>query len=76
VRISAQLSIVIAAIFAVICYSVAFTGYSAIGGMTDAAQVADAKGFAGFWAFLGTIAVVLGAVSVWIVRTGKEDGDG
>lgn len=75
-KISAQVSIVIAAIFAVICYGVAFTGWSAIGGMTDPAQVADAKGFAGFWAFLGTIGVVLGAVSVWIVRTGREEGDG
>jgi hypothetical protein len=67
------MSIVIAAIFAVICFGVAITGFSAIGEMTDPVQVADAKGFAGFWAFLGTIAVVLGAVSVWIVRTGKDD---
>ena len=72
-RVSAQMSIVIAAIFAVICFGVAITGFSAIGEMTDPVQVADAKGFAGFWAFLGTIAVVLGAVSVWIVRTSKDD---
>jgi len=70
------MSIVIAAIFAVICFGVAITGFSAIGEMTDPVQVADAKGFAGFWAFLGTIAVVLGAVSVWIVRTGKDDENG
>ena len=74
-RLSAQMSIVIAAIFAGICYSVAITGFSAIGEMTDPAQVADARGFAGFWAFLGTIAVVLGGLSVWIVRTGKEGDD-
>jgi hypothetical protein len=74
-KVSAQMSIVIAAIFAVICYGVAITGFSAIGEMTDPAQVADAKGFAGFWAFLGTIGVLLGAVSVWIVRTSKEGED-
>jgi len=67
------MTIVIAAVFALICYGVAITGFVSIGDMTDQAQVADAKGFAWFWAFLGTVAVVLGAVSLWIVRTGGED---
>lgn len=74
-KISAQLSIVIAAIFAVICFSVAFTGFNALGGITDPTQAADAKGFAWFWAFLGLISVVFGAVGMWIVRTHKE-GEG
>ena len=74
-KISAQIAIVLAAVFAIICYGVAITGFSSIGEMTDPVQAADAKGFAWFWAFLGTVAVVLGAVSMWIVRTQNNDED-
>jgi hypothetical protein len=69
------MTIVIAAVFALICYGVAITGFSSIGEMTDAVQAADAKGFAWFWVFLGTVAVALGAVSLWIVRTQSDDED-
>ena len=74
-KISAQLTIVIAAFFAIICYGIAISGFISIGEMTDPAQVTDSKGFAWFWVFLGSVAVVLGAVSLWIVRTpdGGED---
>lgn len=75
-KISAQMNMLIAAVFAVICYGVALTGFSAIGDMTDPAQVSDAQGFAWFWAFLGTIAVALGVASLWIVRTQKNNDDG
>ena len=71
-KISAQLTVIIAAIFAVICFSVAITGFNALGDITDPVRAADAKGFAWFWAFLGTVAVVFGALGVWIVRTHKE----
>jgi hypothetical protein len=74
-KISAQMAIVLAAVFAIICYGVAITGFSSIGEMTDPVQAADAKGFAWFWVFLGTVAVVLGAVSMWIVRTQNNDED-
>lgn len=74
-KISAQMAIVLAAVFATICYGVAITGLSSIGEMTDPAQAADAKGFAWFWAFLGSVAVVLAAVSMWIVRTQNNDED-
>lgn len=73
-KISAQLTIVICAFFAIICYGVAITGFSSIGEMADPAQVSDAKGFAWFWAFLGTVSVAFGAVSLWIVRT-QNDGE-
>jgi hypothetical protein len=71
-KISAQLTVVMAAIFAVVCFSVATMGFSATGEMTDPAQIADAKGFAMFWTFLGLVAVAMGAVSVWMVRTHKN----
>lgn len=72
-KISAQLTAIIAAIFAIVCFGVAITGFNALGSMTDPVQVADAKGFAAFWAFLGAIAVVFGALSVWMIRTHKDD---
>ena len=74
-KISAQLTILMAAVFAILCYGVAITGFSSIGEMTDPAQVADAKGFAWFWVFLGSVALALGAVSWWIVRTQQDSGE-
>ena len=71
-KISAQMTIVMAAIFALVCFGVAISGLNAIGEMTDPVQIADARGFAMFWAFLGFIAVIMGAVSWWIVRTQKK----
>lgn len=72
-KFSAQMNAWIAAVFAIICYGVSLTGFSSIGDMTDPVQVADARGFAWFWAFLGTVAAALGAASMWIVRTSKND---
>jgi len=69
------MSVVMAVIFALAAFAVAITGYNSIGDMTDPVQIADARGFAMFWAFLGFIAVMMGAVSWWIMRTHKnEDG--
>ena len=68
------MTIVVAAIFAIICYGVAITGFSAIAEMVDPVQSADARGIAWFWTFLGTVAVALGAISIWIIRT-QKDGD-
>lgn len=71
-KITAKLSVVLAAIFASICYGVALQGFMALG--TLEGQVRDdALGFAWFWAFLGTVAVVFGAIGVWLVQTGKEE---
>ena len=75
-KISAQMSIIIAAIFALISYSIAFTGFTSLGDITDPVQLSDAKGYAWFWVFLGTVAVVMGVVSYWIVRTEPDDGEG
>ena len=73
-RISAQLTMVVAAIFALICFGVAITGFTSLGEITDPQVLSDARGFAWFWAFLGAISVVMGVVSWWIVRTAKDDG--
>ena len=67
------MSIVIAAIFAAVCFSVAITGFVSSGSIEDPVQRADGYGFAWFWTFLGTIGVVFGALSVWILKTQKEE---
>ena len=74
-KISAQMTIVLAAIFALVFFGVAITGLNAIGEMTDPVQIADARGFAMFWAFLGCVAVIMCAISVWMVRTHKDGED-
>ena len=74
-RISAQMSIIMAAIFSAVCFGVAVTGFSSMGDITDPVQLSDAKGFALFWAFLGMVGVVFGALGVWIVRTHKDSDD-
>jgi hypothetical protein len=74
-KISAKMSVVMAAIFAAICFSVAITGFSSIGDITDPVQKSDGLGFAWFWTFLGVVAVVFGLVGIWIVRTHKEGED-
>ena len=72
-KISAQMTVVMSAIFAVVCFGVAITGFLSLGDIADAAQMADAKGFAWFWAFLGSVATVFGLLAWWMVRTQKDD---
>lgn len=71
-RISAKLSVIFAAIFAVICFGVAITGFTSVGDIEDPVRRSDSLGFAWFWTFLGCIAVAFGAIGVWLVRTHKE----
>lgn len=73
-KISAQMTIVMSVIFAVICFGVAITGFTSLGDITDATQKADAKGFAWFWTFLGTVASVFGLFAWWMVRTHRDEG--
>ena len=72
-KVTAKMSIVIAAIFAVVCFSVAINGFVSSGDIADPAQRDDGYGFAWFWTFLGVVGVVFGAVGVWILRTEKEE---
>ena len=74
-KLSAQMNLIIAAVFALVCFGFAINGFSSLAGMTDSAQIADAKGFAWFWTFLGSVGVALGALSFWVVRTQKHRDD-
>jgi hypothetical protein len=66
------MTVVLAAIFAAVCFTVAGVGFSSLGDITDPVQRADGQGFAWFWTFLGVVAVVFGALGLWIVKTHKE----
>jgi hypothetical protein len=74
-KFSLQTMMVLAAVFAVICLGVAMTGFTSLGGIADPTQLADAKGFAWFWAFLGIVAASFGLLAWWMVRTQKHDED-
>ena len=73
-RISAQMTLAMAAVFTVLCYGVAITGFTSLAGITDPAQAADAKGFAWFWTFLGTVALACALGAWWVVRSTPTDG--
>ena len=69
------MSIALAAVFAAVCFGVAITGFTSLGDIADPAQRADGLGFAWFWTFLGMVAVVFGAIGVWMVKTHKDTED-
>jgi hypothetical protein len=69
------MTMVVAAIFAIVCLSVAITGFASLGDITDPIQAADARGFAWFWTFLASVAIALGLLSWWIVRTQKPNDE-
>ena len=72
-KITAKMSIIMAAIFAGVCFSVAITGFVNSGDIADPVQRADGYGFAWFWTFLGMVGVVFGAVGVWLVRLPEDN---
>ncbi len=74
-KISIQATMIFAAIFAVICFGVAISGFTTLGDITDPTQAADARGFAWFWTFLASVAIALGLLAWWIARKRWEDED-
>jgi hypothetical protein len=70
-KLSLQATVVVSAIFAAVCLGVAITGFTSLGGIEEATQLADAKGFAWFWAFLGGVALFFGALAWWMARNEK-----
>ena len=74
-HISARVSVISAAIFAIICFGVAITGFGSLGDIADPTQKSDAWGFAWFWTFLGSVGVVFGGVGIWIAKTQKDVDD-
>jgi hypothetical protein len=74
-KFSLRATIIVAAIFAAVCLSVAITGFTSLGDMADPTQIADAKGFAWFWTFLASVAIAFGLLAWWLARRHGEDED-
>ncbi len=68
-KFSAQAAMVMAVAFAIICLSYAAKGFSSLGEISDLQQMADAKGFAWFWVFLGFVSIAFGLLTWWAART-------
>jgi len=66
---------VIAAIFAALCFAVAISGFTSLADISDPIQATDARGFAWFWTFLASVAIGFGLLAWWIARTHGEDDD-
>jgi hypothetical protein len=67
------MTVIMAAIFAAVCLGVAITGFTSLGEIADPTQKADAVGFYWFWTFLASVAIVIGLLAWWIVRTHREE---
>jgi len=74
-KLSLQATMIAGAIFAILCFGVAFNVFTSLGDIEDPTQAADAQGFAMFWAFLGLIASFFAGLSWWMIRQdGKAGG--
>jgi hypothetical protein len=69
-KISFQMAMWMCGVFAVVALGGAFTAFSGLAGITDAAERDAAAGYAWFWTFLGVVALVFGVLS-WMITRGK-----
>ena len=61
------------AVFCVVCLAIAITGFTSLRELTDATQLADARGFAWFWMFLAAVSGAFAAVAWWMARPRAGD---
>jgi hypothetical protein len=69
-RISAQLAMWMCAAFGLVCLGFAVNGFTGLAGAADPAEAELIAGYAWFWTFLASIALVFGVLS-WLIRDGK-----
>ena len=74
-KISSLMATFLAIAFAAVCLGFAITGFTSLSGIADPIQASDAKGFAWFWTFLASVALLFGLLSWWIARTEKSNQD-
>jgi hypothetical protein len=67
-KITAQFSLWASIVFGLLCLGIALYGFSQLDAMADAAARADARGFAYFWLFMGSVAVACAIASWWILK--------
>ena len=56
--------------FALVCFGFAFSGFSVLETLTDAAERELSRGYAWFWMFLAAVAMVFAVLS-WMIKEGK-----
>ena len=69
-KISAAVAMWLCAMFALVCFSVAYQGFSSLETLTDIAERDLSSGYAWFWTFLGVVASAFGVLS-WMIKQGK-----
>ena len=69
-KISAAVAMWLCAAFALVCLSFAYSAFSGLETLTDAADREISAGYAWFWAFLAAVAAVFGVLS-WMITKGK-----
>lgn len=69
-KISAQVAVWLCAAFALVCLGFAYNGFTGLHADMDDATREATMGYAWFWTFLGTVAVVFGVLS-WLIKEGK-----
>jgi hypothetical protein len=74
-KMSAQVAMWGAVVFATICLGVSITGFASLDGITDATERSDARGYSWFWLFLGAISIAAGVVSWWVAKTEDDEPD-
>ena len=72
-KLSAQLVLWLSLIFAGVCIAYAGFGFSSIDASADPQIVADSRGYAWFWLFLGGIGLLMAALS-WLMVKGRLGG--
>jgi ABC-type Na+ efflux pump permease subunit len=72
-RLSLQATIIAGVVFALVCFGVAIHIFTSVTDIADPAQASDARGFAGFWAFLGLVASFFAGLSWWLIRGGASE---
>ena len=69
-KVSAGLAMWMCAVFALVCFGFAFSGFSALETLADEAQREISRGYAWFWMFLSIVAMTFGVLS-WMIKQGK-----
>jgi len=67
-KLTLHMTSLVGIVFALVCLGVAVTGFRSLDELTDATQLADAKGFAWFWTVLAGIGIASAAAAHWLVR--------
>ena len=69
-KISAGIAMWMCAVFALVCFGFAFSGFSALETLADEAERELSRGYAWFWVFLSAVAMLFGVLS-WMIKQGK-----